>query len=38
MHDGLYENQDELGPSLYRALARGLDLPAADLDRGLGAA
>jgi protein-disulfide isomerase len=35
MHDGLYENQDELGPPLYLALAESLHLPAADLTEAL---
>ncbi len=35
MHDGLYENQDELGLPLYLALAESLDLRAADLTEAL---
>jgi protein-disulfide isomerase len=35
MHDALYENQEELGPPLYLALAKSLDLPAAELTKAL---
>src|SRR4029078_4592705 len=35
MHDGLYENQDELGLLLYLALAESLDLRAAGLTEAL---
>src|ERR1700688_2119721 len=35
MHDALYENQDQLGAELYRALAKTLDLPGPELDAAL---
>jgi protein-disulfide isomerase len=35
MHDALYENEEELGPPLYLALAESLDLAAADLTEAL---
>jgi len=35
MHDGLYENQDELGLAVYLALAKDLDLPEKALSEAL---
>lgn len=35
MHDGLYENQDDLGPELFGTLAKKLHLDAKALDKAL---
>lgn len=35
MHDGIFENQDTLGPSLLISLAETLELSAADLENAL---
>lgn len=35
MHDGLYENQDDLGPELFDSLAKGLHLNAKSLEKAL---
>jgi protein-disulfide isomerase len=35
MHDLLYENQESLGPELYKELAENLDLPVEELNEGL---
>ena len=35
MHDGLYENQDELGPELFETLAKELHLNAKGLEKAL---
>lgn len=35
MHDGLYENQDALGPAAYLALAKDLGLPEKALSEAL---
>ena len=35
MHDGLYENQDELSPELFATLAKGLHLDVKGLEKAL---